>query len=536
MEITMAENGKDIRKITGAVEDAVTYPILTRDITAPPPSDGAGVSGGRASLDSVALDTIRRLLGWRYRSDDTKGFLAALDKTFLLKQVEGHIEWDVKPQNYMVQADLGEITGAQASIYARAKVSLDQSMPLLDGLTLLGAPQFDVEDMEATRALVRTELTDLVGELGKVGGPRIQRVDSLFTLLLGQTPEKALEDPTNVGGQLKILAERFGLLRENVNTIDDEQDLTNYLILVDYVGSLYQTWTAQRPFFVGTAQSGPFLGTQLVLISQTLDALAESVQAAYDAMDSVFFGPSERQATRLDFPIGEPSMTVSDLLSWVDDFATKEGLQLLQEGGKDGLVAFSATINKLQFLVFLATKESDADSSDPVHGFHTVRVRRALQRVQEYLQQTEEEAEQIQRKDFAPLAIRNIEVYEPFKGPYSDKPDNNQRRPPFTLPYTDEKLYTLDILVNGQHFQEASSMDLISTENPEFSIHGERFKEKELFPQIVAWFDLKNALSGRYSLVVTNPDRQRAWLEDELTITRGSKNNVTITKIAHQKP
>src|SRR6202011_6104735 len=138
------------------------------------------------SLQGVAQNTIRQLLGWRYRSDDTKGFLAALGKTFSLKQVEGHIEWDVKPQNYMVQADLGEITGAQASIYARAKVALDQSSPLLEGLTLLGAPQFDVEDMEATRALVRTELTDLVRELGKVGGPRIQRVDSLFTLLLGQ--------------------------------------------------------------------------------------------------------------------------------------------------------------------------------------------------------------------------------------------------------------------------------------------------------------------------------------------------------------
>ncbi|HME10041.1 MAG TPA: hypothetical protein VKG25_23490, partial [Bryobacteraceae bacterium] len=171
----MAENGKaDVRKITGAVEDAVTYPILTRDVTSPP-SDGTGVSGpsGGASLDSIAQSTIRQLLGWRYRADDTTGFLAALTKTFLLKEVEGHVEWDVQPQNYMVQADLGEVTGAQASIYARAKVALDQSLPLLNGLTLLGVPTADPEDMEAIRAIIQTELTALVNELGMVGGPSL---------------------------------------------------------------------------------------------------------------------------------------------------------------------------------------------------------------------------------------------------------------------------------------------------------------------------------------------------------------------------
>src|SRR5690349_8805900 len=124
-------NIRDIGTITGAVEDAVAYPILTRDVTTSQPSDGVSVQAPASgtSLDNVARDSIRRLLGWRYRADDTKGFLAALSKTFSLKEVQGHVEWDVKPQNYMVQADLGEITGAQASIYSRAKVALDQSTP-----------------------------------------------------------------------------------------------------------------------------------------------------------------------------------------------------------------------------------------------------------------------------------------------------------------------------------------------------------------------------------------------------------------------
>ena len=36
-----------------------------------------------------------------------------------------------------MQADLGAVTGAQASIYSRAKVALYQSLPLLEGLTSL---------------------------------------------------------------------------------------------------------------------------------------------------------------------------------------------------------------------------------------------------------------------------------------------------------------------------------------------------------------------------------------------------------------
>jgi hypothetical protein len=142
MEKIMTDNDKaDIRKITGTVEDAVAYPILTRDVTSPA-SSGTTVPGpsGGASLDSIAEGSIRQLLGWRYRADDTTGFIAALTKTIQLKEVEDHIEWDIQPQNYTVQADLGQVTGAQKSIYARAQVALDQSLPLLNGLTLLGVP------------------------------------------------------------------------------------------------------------------------------------------------------------------------------------------------------------------------------------------------------------------------------------------------------------------------------------------------------------------------------------------------------------
>ena len=180
-------NGTDISQITRSVEDAVTFPILTKEVDGYAAGAGdlswTGAPGG-SSIGRLARETIRGVLGWRYRSNDYKGFVAALSKTFQLKEVEGHTEWDFKPQHHMIKADLGEVTGAQASIYERAKVAMDQSLPLLDRLEPLRADA-DKEDTEAMRAVIRTEFTELVQELGVVGGPRVQRIDSLFRLLLG---------------------------------------------------------------------------------------------------------------------------------------------------------------------------------------------------------------------------------------------------------------------------------------------------------------------------------------------------------------
>src|SRR5205823_6215997 len=117
-------------------------------------------------------------------------------QAFSVREVEGHTEWAWTPRSYAVQADMGAVTGAQASVYARARAALDQSLPLLVGLFAL-RPDSDQEDMEAIRAIVRSELTELVHELGTVGGPRVQRVDTFFKALLGEQP-KEVTNPEQV--------------------------------------------------------------------------------------------------------------------------------------------------------------------------------------------------------------------------------------------------------------------------------------------------------------------------------------------------
>jgi len=345
--------------IKNIVEDAVTYPILTKEINgyggAARNGESPGTSGGQ--LTRMAQGALRDLLGWRYRADDPKGFLAALNKAVELKQVEGHVEWTWNTRPFMVQADLGEVTGAQASIYTRAKAALSETLPLLAGLKPL-RPDPDEENSESMRSMVRFALSELVNELGRVGGPRIQRVDEYFDQLVGSAPQHHFASPEKVEGQLGELGKRFGLQRDFVLTVNEEQTFTNFLIVIDYTNSLFQTWRAQRGFFSRNGSADKFLGTQLVRLSEALAVIVESVQQTYDAMDSVFFGPEERQVALLEFAGHEP-ITVADLLHWLEHFAGVEAPQIIEDSGKDGVNVTAQTLGRLQVLIELAVLESN---------------------------------------------------------------------------------------------------------------------------------------------------------------------------------
>jgi hypothetical protein len=414
------------------LDDLQTYPILTEEVSIPSGAPiPAGAAGGGAALGQTAAQAIRDVLGWKPRTTDPKGFVAALGQSFTGTEVEGHTEWTWTPRSYavQVQADLGAVTGAQASIYTRAKAAVDQALPLLDGLTPL-IVDVPPEDQESIRAIVREELPQLVAELGVVGGPRIQRVDEFFALLLfppGQAIklDDLLRHPELVGGQLGELRDRFGLTPDNVNTIADEQNLTNFLILVDYVTTLYATWVSQKPYFSRTPAKGvePFFGTQLVLLSRSLAVVAESVQEVTFALDSVFLGAAERQAILLVFR-DHSSLFVAELLDWVDRVATVEGPALIQDGGKDGVTAFVPTLKKLR--EYAREAAAIARGSGPVQaageeevvrvqrgaapaprdcpppvtippGFHTPRVIRALEELAKQLDEAVSFAQPVQR-------------------------------------------------------------------------------------------------------------------------------------------
>jgi hypothetical protein len=414
--------------------DLASYPVLTEEVGFPPsplakqggtPAPGGG---GGGSLGQMVSKAVNDVLGWKVKPGDTKGLMGALTQSFTLTEVEGRIESKWTPRTYAIQTDLsGGLTGAQASVYSRGKVALEQSLPLLDGLYKLDPEAVD-EDIVALKSVVKSQMTELVNELGFLGGPRVSRVNQYFNLLLGSNTFPAnpkLEphplgntDPDVIQGTLGNLRDELGLSfthQDFVNSVEDETDLSNFRIISDYFTSLAQTWLNNVGFVVLNTKT-PFFGTQLVLLSRQLSVLAESVDEVRFTLDSVFIGPSERQTTELRFH-GHPNLApifLEDLLSWIHDFAAEEGPRLIQDGGKFGVQnTFHPVVDKLKTIVTLLPS---------VHGlppgFYTNRVQLSIADLSDQLTDMARLAKPIEHDitpepDFGlPLAVKGVDPNE----------------------------------------------------------------------------------------------------------------------------
>jgi hypothetical protein len=419
--------------VSGALDNTQAYPLLTGSVGLTSPALSGGQAGASTtSLARMAENAVRDVLGWRPKSSDTKGFVEALTRSFDVREVEGHTEWTWMKRGYAVklQDDLGAISGAQASIYSRAKAALSETLPMLDSLFSF-RPDVRPDDIEAIRVVVRSEFSELVSELGTVGGPRVQRVDELFGFLIGPATG-ANADPEKTAGHLGELRERLGMKRSAINTAEDEQNLTNYLILVDYILALRQSWENQRKFFArGNGGAAPYLGTQLVLVSQALTAIAENTTQLDFAMKSVFLGdteqplimlqyagkpafsvidipgdddPGQRQGT-FQFSANASALSVAELMDWVEQTAIEESPRLIQDAGKDGVIAIFPTLNKLRKLVrgaLIAAQGGLQDERRLPKGYATPRVQRALMELANQLDEAARLAGEIKVQDRRP--------------------------------------------------------------------------------------------------------------------------------------
>jgi Carboxypeptidase regulatory-like domain len=389
-----------------AFTDLAAYPVLTEEISTTgvpaPVAGGTGGGGGAGAAYAQVVDqAMRDVLGWR-PGGDLAGFQAALTGAFQLREVEGHTEWSWQQRGYAVQADMGALAGAQASIYARAKAALDQIQPLLAGLTTLNPSKYEPQDLETIRSVVSTELRELVGELAREGGPRIQRVDELFGLLLGEGRKSRDLDPDQVQGNLGTLRQRFALTVDEIQTVDEERIVTNFRIIVEQVLALHASWNFDRKLLSGVGPKAA-LGTILIWLSRGLEAVCESVGDLLFALDSVFVDAAQRQVIQLRFggltvdvpevPFkGNPPQTItehlqhqapmflSDLLDWVLRVSRDEGPRIIQDAGKDGVLAFKPVLNTLRVLVRATAKiahEHHGQNAMPA-GMRTPRVDRAI--------------------------------------------------------------------------------------------------------------------------------------------------------------
>jgi hypothetical protein len=427
-----AADGSGSREVREAFTDLAAYPVLTEEVSTTgtpwPAPGGLGTAG--ADYGTVVDQAMRDVLGWR-PSRDVSGFQAALTGAFQLREVEGHTEWTWQQRGYAVQADVGALAGAQASIYARAKSALDQILPLLASLTPLNPALYPPQDLETIRTVISTELQELVSELALEGGPRIQRVDELFGLLLGSKIGSKKLNPDVIQGHLGILRTRFGLTVDEIDTIEEERIVTNFRIIVEQVLALQASWSNDRGL-LSPLDPNAALGTVLIWLSRSLEAVCESVGDVTFAMDSVFVDAAQRQVINLNLP-KEPALLLSDLLDWVLRASRDEGPRIIQDAGKDGVLAFAPVLHRLRGLVQETRNAARSDRSLP-DGLRTPRVDRALGVLADQLEEAAKLASQV-RRDEAPQ-ITSVLVEDP-----------------------EAKILTLDLY--GNNFRQGASAILI---------------------------------------------------------------------------
>lgn len=509
-----------VGRMTRDVEDAISYPILTEEVgyrpspVGIPTGGGSGISGsGSGSLGQVAAKAVSEVLGWKPNAADPKGFVGALTQAFTLTDVEGHVESTWTPRTYAVQTDLGGgITGAQASLYTRAKNALDSSLALLDGLYPLD-PEADPEYVKALREMARSQMTEIVKELGTVGLPSILRIDTYFGILLGQNPAQLAAtgvqfDPDKIQGTLGELRDTYGIKfigNKFNNSVEDEQDITNFRVISDYMTSLMQSWIANRQFFIVSPNQQAFFGTQLVLISRQFTTISETVNEVRFALDSVFIGPSERQTLLLEFTdTALAPMFLEDVLGEVEKFAGDEGPRLLRDGGK-----ISVTNNILPVVRSLQHMIKQAHSPRNIHdlpdGFRTARVRNSLDDLQDQLDALIDLIEQVEQEvppSEDSLGIDGVTIRYGFPGG------------PYTLSITGSGI-DADA---GVVFHSPLVQDIIT-------------KEFYSAQRIDATFDPSSLGTGTHDIVITNPDGESATLAKAFSIHADARGRFTVQSL-----
>jgi hypothetical protein len=422
------------------------FPILTEEVGYPPSpvanggngtsrANGAGRNGKNGSLGPVVTKALQDVLGWKIKAGDASGFVGALNQSFELKVVEGAVVSTWTPRSYVVQSDLsGGITGAQASVYTLAKTLVDQMLPIVDGLYPLD-PASNIEDVAAVKDVITSQLTNLTAEIGYLGGPRVMRVQQYLQMLLGATltlsdagsppggppasilvaaatslpagsplelanailPASSWTDPDYVLGSLGDLRDSLGLFAlpvpvgaggvpvpNYVNTVEDEQNVTNFRVLVDYANSVLNVWINNVQFFAG--QQSEFLGTQLVVISRQLGVISEVVDEVRFVLDSVFIGPAQRETLQIQFQpirvgatnVKLPPIYLADLLQWMQDFVGAEAQDVIQNAGRFGLGEDFITMIQQLYLQAYGLYEFTRGGNVPDAALRTGRVQQSL--------------------------------------------------------------------------------------------------------------------------------------------------------------
>ena len=326
----------EARNAASAVDLYAAYPILT----SPGPDGGASAGGASAGGDARAVvqREWRNVLGRVPRDGDVAGLLAALDRRFVQQEADGVEAWVFTPGSYVGQNDVGAgVTGAQASLAALAQRVSEEIAPYVAEAVPLRRRLDNPEEVDIARAGFTASWRAFVASLGDEGGLPAARSSVLlrqareqllrFGVELGTVDDGAL--PPSGGTELEAIR-RIPISRAYVLTRDDEERLTNFMIVRDRVASVAYAFYE----VIGPDAATPDYGMVFTWLQRDLDVLPELVADVRWALDSVDFG-LEQQETMALTPGDPSSMTLAGVLQWAEDISD-EGRGLLQDAGVRG--------------------------------------------------------------------------------------------------------------------------------------------------------------------------------------------------------
>jgi hypothetical protein len=341
------------------LETVAGFPLLVESIAYPQPTP----AGPTDDLQQMVDRKLGMVLGGAGRANNAKGIVAALKRAFNESDVDGVTTWTWNPTSSIGMSDVGaSVTGRQASLAALGTSSLTVIEPLLDGLApLVLSDSFNPDKIDTERAIVKSSWRALVDELGADGGPRSVRVDTLENetrrALIALGKELGIVPRATSAGAATVFKtfDDITTTRKFVVLPADETTLTNYVIIVDQMRTVADRW---KDFFTSVSTGAPVdVGAAVVLLERALSVVSESVTEATAALDSVFVGPAERAARRFDLKFKDSNkntvtsdLSITDVLSWIDDFGSREAPQTLQESGRTGVPLVRATSATLKSL------------------------------------------------------------------------------------------------------------------------------------------------------------------------------------------
>jgi hypothetical protein len=237
-------------------------------------------------------------------------------------------------------------TGALAGIQAQVSLLSGEAVAVLARLRPLHCACDS--GVEPLRDLIRHELEALPGLFAQYTGPQASQIDTTFGQLTGVTFDdyvRRTPDPALVAGQIGTLGKRLGIY-DSALTTDDEVIRTDFHIFASYVWMLETAWAALRGDL--EKASSDSIGVNTRHLNLRLLALHRANTELIAAFDDAGAGPAER----MTFTLGSarPPITLADLLSWIDEVTSSNGLAVIG-AGLDGIRALATVVDKLHGLV-----------------------------------------------------------------------------------------------------------------------------------------------------------------------------------------